>query len=380
MTPPHPGQGELFDVCGRPRRPEEPVASGRAAGPARAAASPAAGPPTAAGPGGCPRSEPAPPAAGARRRPVGREERRKGRGAGWIWAVIAVIVLCCALTSCGMLFGGFGALLGGRATAQDALKKADAHWMKAVAELDRMNVVLAKAGTIDPKSPSKAIAGIVTPAKKGIASARAELKLAGAALSPLGKSVMKTSYVGAIGEADKSLVEFEAMLAYLTKVGKLYEYAVQGAADLKRGAGFLDEAVTAANKGNFAAGDASPRAVPRSRWPRPARRSLAGDKLDKTAGFKKALAYVTKLDEEASVLKRLADAGTKKQAGLYNSLAAQQRTLQGQVAKLPLPDLVAQKDWAKARLDTYLKTIKTRIEAADKLQKAAHTAFDQGKF
>ena len=51
-----------------------------------------------------------------------------------------------------------------------------------------------------------------------------------------------------------------------------------------------------------------------------------------------------------------------------------------QVAKLPLPDLVAQKDWAKARLDKYLKSVKAHVEAADKLQKAAHTAFDQGKY
>jgi len=50
------------------------------------------------------------------------------------------------------------------------------------------------------------------------------------------------------------------------------------------------------------------------------------------------------------------------------------------VAKLPLPDLVAQKDWAKARLDKYLKTIKAQIETADKLQKAAHKAFEDGKY
>jgi hypothetical protein len=290
-----------------------------------------------------------------------------------------VVVLCCALTSCGAVFGGFGLLFGGRAKAEDALKKADVHWNKAVDELDKMNTVLAKAGAIDPKSPSKAIAGIVTPAKKGVTGARAELKLSSAALAPLGTSVMKTTYLAAIAQADKALTEFDALLTYLNKIGRLYEYAVQGAADLKRGAGFLDEAVTAANKGNYAQ---VKRAAARAEVSFGGARKAfaAGDKLDSSAGFKKALVYVTKLDEEASVLRRLADAGTGKQTTRYNQLAAEQRTLQSQVAKLPLPDLVAQKDWAKARLDKYLKTIKSQIEAADKLQKAAHKAFEDGKY
>ncbi len=290
-----------------------------------------------------------------------------------------MLLLCCAFSSCWALAGGLGLFDPSRAKASDALKQADVHWNTAIVAVDKMGTVIKQTRNIDPKNPSKSVAAIVTPAKANVAAARNQLGQAKSVMTPLRKSKMKTSYLLAIAEADQALSRSDALLSYLGQIGKLYELVLAGAGDVKAGAASLDAAVAAANKNDYS--DALAAANKADASFSKARDNFGkGNKLDKNAGFDKALAYVNKLDDEASVLGQLAQAGKANDIPKYNSLAAKQRTLQAEVAKLPLPDLVTNADWAKATIERYTSAIEEHSKKADALQKAAHQAFDQGQY
>lgn len=316
------------------------------------------------------------PAATRQQRRTRREpgERRKGTTA-WLWPVIAVLLVCCALTSCGALWGA--GILNGRAKTEEAFKNADVHWNLAAAELTKVNDTLSKAAA-DPKNIAASFAKLSAQGKEGIDKARTQLKQSAAALGDVEKSESKTTYLAAVTEAEAALTQFDAMLAYVKQLGKLYGLAASGVSKVKTGNANLSSAIRAANKSNYSetkkyasrASDAFAAA---------ANEFSAANVVDKSAGFKKALAYTSKLKEEADVLAQVADAGSRNQISKYNSLAKEQADIQAAVNKMPQPEIIANENWANTALEKFARNIKDHVTKAEALHKKALELLKEGK-
>jgi hypothetical protein len=298
------------------------------------------------------------------RRPAPEPGERRRGNTKWLWPVIGVLLVCCALSSCGALFGVN--VLGARAKTEAAFKAAEAHWALAATELGKVSDTVDKFSKVDAKNVSGSFTKLASEGEKGVTSAKTQLAQSKAALAGVATSKSKTSYLGAVAEADASLVQLQALFDYVNHLGKLYGLAASGVGKVRQGTTNLSTAIRAANKSDYKntklyASRAS------DQFSAAQKDFSAADALDKSAGFKKALAYTAKLKEEADVLYKVSDAGSKNQVSLYNTLAKQQAAIQAQVNKMPQPDIIANEKWANAALDGYLKTIKAHITKAEAL-------------
>jgi hypothetical protein len=301
-------------------------------------------------------------------------ERRRGN-TKWLWPVIGVLLVCCALSSVGALWGV--GVFNGRAKTDAAFKAADVHWALAASELTKVNDTVDKFSKVDAKNVAGSLTKLATEGEKGVARAKTELAQSKAALAGVETSSSRTAYLG-VDEADAGLAQMQALFAYVQHLGKLYGLAASGKAKVVIGNANLSSAVRAANKGNY---KDTKRYASRASdaYSAAANDFAAGNVLDKSAGFKQTLAYTAKVKEEADVLAQVADAGTKNQAASYNALAKKQADLQAQVNKMPQGAILENPKWANAALDTFLRSIKAHIAEAEKLHARALKLLKAGK-
>jgi hypothetical protein len=294
-------------------------------------------------------------------------ERRRGN-TKWLWPVLGVLLVCCALSSCGALWGA--GVFNGRAKTEAAFKAADVHWALAATELTKVNDTVDKFSKVDAKNVAGSLTKLATEGEKGVVKAKDQLAQAKAALAEVEKSKSKTTYLAAVAEADAALVKMQALFAYVKHLGKLYGLAASGKAKVVIGNANLSSAVRAANKGNY---KDTKRYASRASdaYSAAANDFAAGNVLDKSAGFKETLAYTAKVKAEADVLAQVADAGAKNQVASYNTLAKKQADLQAQVNKMPQGAILENPKWANAALDDLLGSIKKHITQAEALHAAA---------
>jgi hypothetical protein len=268
---------------------------------------------------------------------------------------------------------------GDKTKVEQAKKAADDHWQRATKAMAAVSSTLDKAQPVKPKTLARDVARVTGQARTGVDKARGELKAAAAAIEPLRASKMKTAYTSAVSEADAALADLDRMLAYIEHIGRLYEFSLKGSAQVHDATLNLDRAISAANQNNYAA---CGRFATRASNSLTAGAALfsSGDKTDRSAGFAKAVAYATKLKEEAALLVELADAGSKKQLPRYNALAARQRVVQQAVASMVQPEVIATTNWAALGLKRYQDSIQLHLDRGQALFDSAQKAFVAGSY
>ena len=290
----------------------------------------------------------------------------------WI-AVIVVIVLGCALTTCGAL-AGTGLFGSQQARTATAVEQADGHWQEATIAMERAATALSGLKPAVGPATSAAVATAAAEASVAVAAAQVELKAAGEVVSGLPDSKLKVAYKGAVAEANAALAGLDSMLVSLQTANRLYGVAAAGAEQVRGGTAHLAAGILAANGDRYP--DAHREALAATRSYDAARAAFkTGQAIDPKAGFDKAIAYTDKLTAEAKLLLQLADAGASKQIAQYNTLAARQAATQKEIAALAQPPIIANREAVVARIDRQRTAIRQHLDHAQKLYEQAKAEF-----
>jgi hypothetical protein len=316
----------------------------------------------------------------AKARPARGGEPGSGRrgvslGGRGVWIAVAVVALLgCGLLSVGALSGT--GLFGGRqARTQAAMDAADGHWQKATVAMERAAAAFSGLKTAVGPATTTAVASAAAEASSAVSQAQVELKGAGDAVADLPDSALKTSYQGAIKEADAALASLDSMLASLMAANRIYGAAAVGAQRVRVGTTHLAAAIVATNNDRYP--DAHREALAAARVFDSARVSFkAGEAIDPKAGFDKAIVYTDKLSAEAKLLLQLADAGASKQIAKYDALAATQAATQKQLAALAQPPMIANGvRRVVGPMDRQRAAIRAHLDKAQKLYDQARAEF-----
>ena len=298
-------------------------------------------------------------------RPGRRDSARSSGRPGPGLALVAVVLLGGALLVVGALWGT-GLFGSQQARTQAAVQTADGHWQKATVALERAATALAGVQSAAGPSASARIAAAAVEASAGIGAAQVELKAAGEAIAALPGSKLKTSYEGAIAEAQAALGGLDVMLVSVQRANRLYGAAAAGAEHVHTGTTHLAAAIVATNGDRYP--DVRREASAASKAFGDARAAFrAGQGIDATADFDKAMAYTDKLSAEATLLMQLADAGVAKQIPKYNALAAAQAATQRQLASLAQPSIIANRQAFVAKIDSQRAAVRLHLYKAQRL-------------
>ena len=307
-------------------------------------------------PGGMAPPPPPPPSAPPKRRN------------GLLIALIIGFVLFCGIGACigVFLFASSGS------GDNEIISQAEVHFSKAETSVSRVEGAIAAAGETDDGAK---IAAAVAQADSAIRVSRDEIAAARASIEQLDDSQGKADYLAALDAATLTLDGLQDLVGYLdTATGMAGMAAAAGDFIVKANAN-MESAIALGNKDSYTAMRA--KAVAAAGLYAKATFLLdEADKLDPTAGLKKAASYTDKRRQEADILVRMAESGKAGRVSAYNADIKRQVAMGKAAVAIGLPTIIADPNWADKRLASLTDSITVDAVRTDELHTKALEELD----
>lgn len=289
--------------------------------------------------------------------PQGAPRKRRGP----IALIIVGVLLLCALVSCVGMF----ALAGSGGGNTDKAKQAEAHLAVAMSSVETATVQLkvVKAG-----GSGSTVA--ITAANEALRTGRDEIAAAKAVAEQMSDSQGKTDYLAALAAATKAMDGLQDLVAYAGTANSMGALVNEGAAAIKRANADMDAVISAGNANNFTRMESKAQSAADG-YAKGAILLRQADKLDPSAGLGSVVAYANKRKLQAEIAAKMAAAGKRHDAAVYNAYIKQEKTIDADVATLGTPAIVKDPNWLETRLANLSATITSAAAEADKLRAQA---------
>jgi len=336
---------------------------------------PATGAPTPPPPAAAPAPAPSPPAAPAY--PVAPQPQYaapqppaappKKRNGAVIAIILTILFLCIAASCIGVsLFAASGS------DDTEAITQAETHFTAAETSVAKVEEAITAAGEAED---SDAVAAAVDQADAAIRVARDEIAAARASIEQIEDSQGKTDYLAALDAATATLDGLQNLVVYMKTASGMAAKATQAAAVISQANTAMENAVSRAN-GNSYATMAAKAALAAKLYAQATILFEEADKLDKSAGFKKAAAYAEKRRQQANIVIRMAAEGKAGRVSAYNADIKRQAALGKAAVAIGLPAIATDPDWAEKRLSSLSESITVEAARVDDLRLKALTELE----
>jgi len=300
--------------------------------------------------------------------PVAAPAAPPKRRNGLLIALIIGFVLFCGISACLGVF-----LFASSGSGDDEIiSQAEVHFSRAETSVSTVESAISAAGETDDVAK---IAAAVAQADNAIRVSRDEIAAARASIEQLDDSQGRSDYLAALDAATLTLDGLQDLVGYLdTATGMAGKAAAAGDLIVKANAN-MESAIALGNKNSYTAMRA--KAVAAAGLYAKATFLLdEADKLDTTAGLKKAASYTDKRRQEADILVRMADSGKAGRVSAYNADIKRQVAMGKAAVAIGLPAIISDPNWADKRLESLTASITAAATRTDQLHTQALTELD----
>lgn len=240
----------------------------------------------------------------------------------------------------------------------EAITQAEKHFTAAETSVAKVEAAVTAAGDAED---SDAVSAAVDQADTAIRASRDEIAAARASIEQIEDSEGKSDYLAALDSATTTLDGLQDLVAYMDTASGMVAKAAQGAAILNKANTAMESAVSRANGNSYATMGAKA-SLASKLYAQATLLFEEADKLDKSAGFKKAAAYADKRRQQADIVIRMAVEGKAGRVSAYNADIKRQAALGKAALAIGLPAIASDPTWAETRLSSL--SASTTAEAA----------------
>ena len=300
-------------------------------------------------------SDPAPPTAP-------RTAPQRGR-VGLVVGLVVGVVLLCGLGACAAAFLAIGS---SNSANKRAALQAETHFkaaMTAVTNADKSIAAAKVASTTDA-------AENIAVADKQLRVGRDEIAAAKVAAEQINDSQGKTDYLAGLAAANTTLDTLQDLVAYMSTTNGMAAKAVEAGALASKANAQLNQAVSRANGGSYGEMRSQAQAAS-TNYTKAATLFREADRIDPTAGLKKAAVYSEKRSSQADVVVRMADEGRANHVSAYDSDIKKQAALGKEAEAVGVPAIVSDPHWGQKRISVLTVRLGTTSKQADELRAKA---------
>jgi len=291
----------------------------------------------------------------------------KKRNGAVIAVIITILLLCIAASCIGVfLFAASGS------NDTEAISQAEVHFTAAENSVAKVEEAITAAG--DAEDP-EAVSAAVDQADAALRVGRDEIAAAKASIEQIEDSQGKTDYLAALDAATATLDGLQDLVAYMDTASGMVAKAAQAAEVVAQANSAMESAISRAN-GNSYSTMASKAALAAKLYAQATILFEEADKLDKSAGFKKAAAYAEKRRQQANIVIRMASEGRAGRVSAYNADIKRQAALGKAAVAIGLPAIVTDPAWAENRLASLTESITAEAARVDDLRLKALTELE----
>jgi hypothetical protein len=253
-----------------------------------------------------------------------------------------------------------------RAAVRKSIAQAEAHFGSAMASVSKAATSLSAAKSGSTSQTAKAVAG----AGKELSAARGQIASAKASAGQIGDSQGKADYLAGLATATTTLNTLQELVTYMSATNGMAAKALQAGALATKANKQLDQAISRANGGSYGEMRSQARSAS-ANYAKAAVLFRQADKIDPTAGLKKAAIYCDKRKAQADIVARMADEGAAKQISAYNADIKKQAALGLDAEAVGAPVIVSDPSWGQKRVDALAAKIEASAKQADDLRAKA---------
>lgn len=297
--------------------------------------------------------------AGMQQPPAAPKKRK-----GWVIALIIGLVLVCGIGSC-IAVALFAA--GSGSGDKEKITQAETHYSAAENAVQKVEASIKTAAAA--KSPEE-ISAAVKESANNLQVSRDELAAAKASIEQLKDSPGKTSYLESLAAATSAVDGLQDLVGYLDTASGMSAKSTEAGNLTKQANDDMEAAIKLGNKSSYTAMRAKAVAAA-ALYAKATFLFEEADKLDPTAGLKKAATYAGKRRQQADVVVRMAESGKAGRLSAYNADIKKQAALSKAAEAAGIPAIVSDPNWAANRLAELSKTIEADAAKADELHKKA---------